>query len=122
RLQREGLERLLWPVALLLDARVRRAGVEVALRHLDALGAEGIDLALGGIGHRLVGLHLGQRVHPAAEVLRERVEFLLEVAMLLAAAGGKRERRDDQEALSHFLPFFAAALALRCCASSWSSR
>ena len=78
-----------------LDARIARARAELALGDVDALRAERVELALGGVGDRLVGLHLRQRVDAAAEVLGELPELLLEVAVLVAAAGGERERRHE---------------------------
>src|SRR6185436_18829666 len=95
RLEREGFEGLLGPVALLLEARVVRARAELALGDVDALRAERVNLPLRRVGDRLVGLHLRQRINAAAEVFGELAELLLEVAVLIASAGGERERRRE---------------------------
>src|SRR5688572_3153140 len=124
RLERERLQRLRRALLLLVDQRGRRAGLPAGAGHFDALGAERIDLALGGVGHRLVGPYLRQRVDPPAQILGELVELLLQVAMLLAAAagaeeyGGERQPAGEIRARTHR---FAGSFAERRWAATSSS-
>ena len=82
------------------------------------------------VGDRLVGLHLRQRIDPAAQVLGQSLaSSCLQVAVLLAAARGEQRRpraprSQRRSALRHFLPALLrrGCCALRCAATSSSSR
>src|SRR5947208_2365182 len=93
------------------------------LCHLDAIGAEWVDLTLAGIGDRFVRAHLGKRGHLSAEVLGRLSELLFKVAVFVPAASRNERRRSKREgeAASHFLPFDFAD-ERRCAATSSSSR
>ena len=105
--------------------RERRAKVEArgeAYLATRFAAKEAFSMAIG-LGLRMRGLALGQRVAPSAQVLRQRIELFLEIAVVFPAACGDEDRcRDHQEALHFFAPFFTAAFCLRCAATSSSSR
>jgi len=118
RFEREGLERL--AAAIEVGAQRARRGPPLGLH---ARTAEGIVSLRSRIGDDRDLAQFGQGPHRAAHGLGLLAHPGLEVVLATPGTAGEQYTGADQHGpVHHLFPCFAACAALRCCASSSSSR